>query len=337
MPFEQMPDNGSHWCELSRRDFLIRTAATASAASLLGGGYGKLLAADEGEGRERRAERAKVVQVRSERAVGVRGVHEDLLVDMLDTLLSRLTGTTSAGEAWRTILRPDDVVALKFNRSGADSLATTETMMRALVRSLVAGGVGPERIVAVEAPPSLRQATDTVAPAEGWSADERDFGSGRDQLAAWLEQVTAIVNVPFLKNHNIAGITCCLKNLSHAVVKHPARFHGNGCSPYIGDIVALPEVREKLRLNIVNGLRVVFEGGPEAVEEYIWNAGILFGGFDPVAIDMIGLQILERTRRELGLARISEESGPPAYLEAAAARGLGTPKIYEIEMDKIKL
>ena len=61
-------------------------------------------------------------------------------------------------------------------------------------------------------------------------------GGPRDRLAGVLDQVTAIVNVPFLKTHNLAGMTCCLKNLSHALVKHPAQFHTGGCKE-VADIV----------------------------------------------------------------------------------------------------
>ena len=73
-----------------------------------------------------------------------------------------------------------------------------------------------------------------------------------------------MINVPFIKTHNIAGMTCGLKNLSHALVKHPAHYHANGCSPFIGDIVAADPIRKKLKLTIVDAFRVVFQGGPAA-------------------------------------------------------------------------
>ena len=319
---------------LSRRDFLVRTAVSAGVASLVGSGANKAFAA---EGAAQMPVYSRVVQIRSDRVIGTRGVHEDLLFDLLEILLRRVTGTDDAKAAWQSILKPDDVIALKFNRSGADGLGTTDPMMRALVRSLNQAGFEPSQIVAVEVSPAIRQETGTRVPASGWSETAHDFGSGRDRLAAWLDEVTAIVNVPFLKNHNIAGITCCLKNLSHALVKHPAQFHANGCSPYIGDIVALPEIRGKLRIHIVNVLRIVFDRGPDAFEDFIWDSGILLGGFDPVALDMIGLQILDRVRNALTLPRISEPDGPPAYLAAAADHGLGTAKLHKIYMDKVKL
>ena len=318
---------------VSRRDFLRQTAVSAGAVSLAAGGIDQVFAQSSPPA----PESPLVVQVRSDQIVTGRGIHEELLADLLEILLKNLTGRENPAEAWRSILKADDVVGLKFNRSGANGLATTDSMLRVLVKSLGQAGFDSSRIVAVEVSPAALEETATQAPVSTWSAKEYEFGSGKDRLAAWLDQVTAIINVPFLKTHNIAGMTCCLKNLSHALVKHPAQYHGNGCSPYIGDIVALPPIRRKLRLHLVNALRTVFDQGPEALEDFIWDAGILLGGFDPVAVDIIGLQLLDQTRMTLGLPPIARRNGALPYLEAAAQRGVGVSNAHEIKLTKIKL
>jgi uncharacterized protein (DUF362 family) len=163
---------------------------------------------------------------------------------------------------------------------------------------------------------------------------EVDFGSGRDRLSSLLQQVTALVNVPFLKTHNIAGITCGLKNLSHALVKHPARFHGNRCSPFIGDIVALPQIRDKLKLTVVNALRVVFDGGPEAADDLTHESGTILLSRDPVATDTVGLDTLHHIRNRLSLPYVDDGDGRIAYIEAAARRGLGCSDLYRIKLVK---
>lgn len=310
---------------------------TAGAASLVAGGAGRAW----GEGTERghdgeAAPRSRVVRIKSDFLFDDRGVHEDLLFELVGSLLKRITHEENVSDAWRSLLKPTDTIALKFNQSGAAGLGTADPMLRVLVRSLVEAGFKTSQLVAVEATPAMRQETETVAPSTRWSDETVDFGSGQDHLAGWLDDVTAIVNVPFLKHHNIAGMTCCLKNLSHAVVKHPAQYHANGCSPYIGDIVALPQVRGKLRLNIVDALRVVFDGGPDASEDFIWDAGILLGGVDPLAIDLVGLRILDEVRVAVGLPKIAA-AGPPAYLEAAGDRGLGASKLHLIDLEQVSL
>jgi len=318
---------------LSRRQFIVRSALTAGAVSLAGNArvapaVPPTPAPDQ--------PLPDVVQAVSDDVLMPQKLHEGVLLDLLHLLLERLTHKPPA-EAWRTLLRNDDVIALKFNRSGADGLGTVDAMLRTLVQSLVDAGFDRNQLVAVEVSPSIRAETGTRAPRSGWSSAEVDFGSGRDQLAAWLDEVTAIINVPFLKTHNIAGITGCLKNLSHAVIKHPAQFHDHGCSPYIGDIVALPAVRSKLRLHLVNALRIVFDKGPRAAEECIWDAGMLLGGLDPVALDVVGLQVVDHVRATLNLPRIAGSNGPPAYLAAAANAGLGTNQLHRIRVHKVRL
>jgi len=333
LPTEESHDGPSPNGGLSRRDFLVRSALVAGTASIAGRTPAVLASQPSQPPPEQLPD---VVQVRSNEVVTLRGLHEGVLLDMLNLLLRQLTNRPPA-DAWRTILHPDDVIGLKFNSSGADGLGTTDSLMRVLVQSLTDAGFVPERMIAVEVSAAIRAETRTLAPIEGWNERVLDFGSGTDQLAAWLDRVTAIINVPFLKTHNIAGMTACLKNLSHALVKHPAQFHANACSPYIGDIVALPAIRSKLRLHLVNALRVVFDGGPSAVEECIWDAGVLLGGKDPVALDCVGLQLIDRVRMALNLPPISGPEGPPAYLAAAADRGLGTDRLHVIRVHKAEI
>lgn len=322
---------------LSRRAFLAGTTAAAGMALRTGL---SVLAGQTPEPTTRDAEDAAnptgpvVVEARSENVVDGRAVHQSLLREMLDWCLGTLTKTSGSREAWRRLLKPDDVVGLKFNSSGAEEIGTTPAMAEALVASLVDAGWATGNIVLIEAPDSTYDELKVTRPAPGWAAEEVDFGSGRDRLASVLGQVTALVNVPFLKTHNLAGITACLKNLSHAMVKHPARYHANHCSPYIGDIVALPQIRNKLRIHIINALRTVFDGGPEARDDLIWQSGTLLAGFDPVGVDTVGLELLNCTRRKLRLGYVDENRARVAYLDAAAKRGLGCALLYEVRQVK---
>jgi len=248
---------------------------------------------------------SRVVAVHSPHIVDGARVHARRLREMLARTLTKLTDTRAVEDAWRTILKPDDVVCLKFNGSAQSLLGTTEPFAEALIESLVAAGISPDRIVCVEAPPSVRAKYGTTDPVSGFASTATDFGSGSDELASVLDQVTAIVSVPFLKTHNIAGMTCALKNLSHGLVKHPARYHANGCSPYITDIVSLPHIRKKLRLCLVNALRIIFDKGPEGSAETVSDEGMVFAAFDPVAADAHGLTILNEVRRSRQLSPVA--------------------------------
>lgn len=284
------------------------------------------------------APRSRVVQVDSPHVLSNPLVHRNLLAEMLDTLLREVTQQPSSKQAWRSLLRDDDdVIALKFNRSGRDVIGTSPWMLAALVHSLTNAGFEPKQMVCIEAPGRPDLEFGSSPPIPGYDETPTDFHSGADQLAGVLRQVTAIINIPFLKTHNIAGMTCGLKNLSHALVKHPARYHANNCSPYIADIVALPQIRGKLRLTIVDALRVMVEGGPDGTGDHLTDAGILLASTDPVAADAIGLLTLNDRRRLRGLPPLAAAPARIPYLAHAHQIGLGIAELHGIELRRCPL
>ena len=110
-------------------------------------------------------------------------------------------------------------------------------------------------------------------------------------------------------------------------MRHPARYHSNGCSPYVGQVIGSQEVSARLKLSVVNAVRLVVNHGPDAREEDIIGYGGLLLGFDPVAVDNVGLSILAMERRRLGLPA----TPPVRYLESAAQMGLGRWRAADID------
>ncbi len=303
---------------LSRREFLARAAVSAGTALTT-------LHADSAAdiSQVRLPAHSTVHEFHLENVLRTARVHPAMLREMFDTALRTAAGAQTEGRAWRRWLRDDDLILIKFNGVGAAQMVTSEELARTIVDSLERNGFSPERIMLLEAPPGLAQKLRTLPPPAGWSATVHDFGSGSDQFRACLEAATAVVNVPLLKTHNLAGFTCSLKNLSHGLVRHPARYHANGCSPYIGDIVAAPPIRSKLRLNVVNALRVLYDGGPEVRPQNLHPAETLIFGDDPVAVDAVALDLLNSVRRLKSLALIGSPGAPVPYLAAAQQRGMG--------------
>jgi len=317
---------------LTRRGFLAGAGTVAAAGLAAPGFLSRCLGQTPADTpTDPAGDMSTVVGVRSDHVARGRIVHPGLLRDMLRIGLKAVTGHTNEKEAWHSILSPDDVIGLKFNQSGAAGLGTTPPMAETLVSSLTDSGWNSGRIVLIEVPYELNEKLGTIPPRRDWLPGEVSFGDAQDRLSGLLAQVTAIVNVPFLKQHNIAGMTGCLKNLSHALVKHPARFHGNKCSPYVGDIVALPQIRDKLRLHVVNALRIVTDKGPDARDSYIVDQNEILLGLDPVAVDSIGLEILNRVRLKQGMGKIEDHQGEVAHLPAAGARGLGRHERHQID------
>jgi hypothetical protein len=265
-----------------------------------------------------------VADVRAREVVADTVIHETLLLEMIEEAVRLATGTSSAGEAWNKLIKPDDVVGIKFNQIGAETIRTTGPFTGRLVESLKLAGFAPDRIILIEVPTRLTQELKTRPCPLGFSGGKVSFGSGEDELAAVLEEVTVLVNVPFLKTHNIAQMTGCLKNLSHALVRRPKLCHDHGCTPFVGDILALPQIRPKMRIHIVNALRAVFEGGPLPSADALWTHSGILVSTDPVAADQIAIEILNAERSRRGLPVIGDRDGHVPHVRAAAERGLGT-------------
>lgn len=264
------------------------------------------------------APRSRVVEIASEKVLTGSKPEPVALTEMLHRALLALVRAPRPADVWRRVLGDARRIVLKFNSVGAGVIATNDVFAAVLVRDLAEAGYEPAKLALIEAPDGLAARLRTREPAGGWG-DAIAVGDQREQLAAWLLEADALINVPLLKTHQLAGMSGCCKNLSHAVIRRPARYHANGCSPSVGQIVGSPEVSSRLKLNVMNALRIVADGGPDATEAGVFSAGSVLLGSDPVAVDSVGLGLLRVTRRRLALP----ETLPVRYLDAAAADGVG--------------
>lgn len=324
----------------SRREFLKRSLALATAASV--SGASRLLGQVVPEGAARPLANepphlSLVVHVASERVLPVRVIQPALLKDCLVQGLCALTGKADVRDAWHALLQPDDVILVKFNQAGAVLLGTSEAMAAELVQSLTAAGWAPEQLILLEVDRSPSALRKTRLGDTRWQGAEVRFATcGQDAFIAALDQATAIVNVPFLKTHHLATMTGCLKNLSHGLIRHPSRFHGGGCDPAIGEIVASDPIRSKLRLNITNALRVVFDRGPDAREDQTHPCGTLLLSTDPVACDAVGHGLLNEVRSLHNLGPLLPQARLPRSLATAVRLGLGRADAELIDVRRLE-
>jgi hypothetical protein len=262
--------------------------------------------------------RSRVVDVRSDKVLNASVPDPLVLGELLDQGLCYLTGAATPEPAWRAVLGTARRIVVKLNSVGADVIGTTDAMVRVLVERIKQAGYDSSQIALVEAPQHLTKILATRKPPRGWGSPAI-VGGNAEPLAAYLLEADAVINVPFLKTHQIAGMSASLKNLSHALIRHPGRYHDNACSPYVGQVVGAQEVSSRLKLNVVNALRMVVNNGPDAREEDIVAYGGLLLGFDPVAVDTVGLELLAIERRRLGVrGRLDVR-----YLPAAGEAGVG--------------
>lgn len=313
----------------SRRQF-FRLGAAAMGALAVGSAIGDDLDPPIFDGGpwwiERFPERSRVVDAHCPRLLRGTTVDPFFLQQTVNSSVMTLTGAADPEAAWRKILGDAERIVLKFNSVGATSLRINDPLAVALVRELRQAGYDPAKVALVEASAHLQSELGTAVTPQGWSGRIR-FGSHEEELAAYVSWADAIIDVPLLKTHQIAGMSCSLINLSHAVIRRPALYHADKCSPFVAQIVSQKEIRDRLKLCMVNALRIVVDRGPDAKPNDIAVSSRLLVAFDPVAVDSVGLSLLSGERRSRGL---STEIDVP-YLIAAEQLGLGRANSSLIE------
>ncbi len=275
-------------------------------------------------------QKSLVLDVHGDFAVRGTKVHLASVRRMFNTGVKKLAQMDDLASAWRYFIHDDDVVALTFTKVGGRAMGTNKTVAAALLQSLYLAGFKPENFMLVGLEDLPEEARGTRPCRYGWQKEKLDFDSDQDYLAGWLEDVTAIINIPSLMDDNIIGLRGAMANLSWPMIKSPAKLykymsqkHGTSGDPFTAEIYALPQIRGKVRLHIFNALRILYYGGPEVKQTYVFEHGSLIFSTDPVAIDRVGLELIHRTRREETLPANVDENITAPYLETAQAMGLG--------------
>jgi hypothetical protein len=173
--------------------------------------------------------------------------------------------------------------------------------------------------------------------------DPRDDRAYRSHLGKFITKtVNKIVGLPVLKDHGSAGVTGALKNMSHGSVNNVARSHStsdtNACNQFIPQVVSHPIIRQKFVLQIMDGIRGVFQGGPFAGDiKNTWEYNALLFATDPVALDHVEWRIIDEKRVAMKLPPVASSGKlaldplqlegfdvrQPQHIALAANLGLG--------------
>jgi uncharacterized Fe-S center protein len=150
-----------------------------------------------------------------------------------------------------------------------------------------------------------------------------------------LAPCTALINVRPVRTHWWSGIGGCIKNYI-MFVTNPSDHHTDACSP-LGSIWHLPIVKGKTRLNILLALTPLFHGrGPHHYDpRYVWQYKGFFVSFDPVAIDTMGLRLIQAKRLQYFGKEIALETPPKHIVVADKKYNLGTSDPKQIEFVKL--
>lgn len=321
----------------------------------------------------------RVVEIADSQAIVSNRVSQPAIRRMLDKALCELTGATDIREAWSKFIEPKDVVGIKINPSGAPACCSSPEIVREIVSGLQSVGVPLQNIhvydryayeIDVGSYQTLVPLGVRVVGVEERKLDASGYDSNvyceanffgewetRSYMASIVSSVfTKIINVPTMKDHSAAGVTGCLKNLGYGTFNNVDRSHRRPFSftdPLIGVMCSVEPLRSKAVLNIMDGMRMLWHGGPLSQNpKFIFPAGILMVGTDPVAMDTIELEKIEAKRRKEGAPSVwsrdptslTEDGGEfyenatknlyyrqPHHIAAAGKLGLGVSDLKQIE------
>jgi hypothetical protein len=278
------------------------------------------------------APRARVVVVQDPDATEAFRPRPEKIQSLVQRAITNLTAKPTVSEAWRSLVSTQDVVGIKvFSLPGPNS-GTRPAVVAAVVEGLLAAGLPAKNIVVWDQQTAdlrlagyfelgnrygIRVAGSAQAgydpntfydtPLLGnlvWGDLEfgkKGDGIGRKSFVSKLvsQELTKIINVTPLLNHNLAGVSGNLYSLALGSVDNIVRFESDTdrMASAVPEIYALPALSDHVVLNIVDALVCQYEGGERGLLHYSATLNELRFSLDPVALDVLSVQELDRQRR----------------------------------------
>ncbi|HUI85087.1 MAG TPA: DUF362 domain-containing protein [Candidatus Binatia bacterium] len=332
----------------TRREFL-RTCVAGAAVLGASGALEFIESAEQGAA----IAKPKVIIARDAMLRGSgSSVDSQRMVKLLDQSMQALFDGDRPAEPWKKLVRPGDRVGLKVNALGGRAFSSNLQLVEAVCERLQEAGIRAQDIVIWDRDTEeLERAGFHIAAGGnrvqcfgtdqvGYEDDLVTYGSVGSRLSKILTRnCDILINLPVLKDHDGAGVSMALKNM-YGVIHNPNKYHPNGCNPYIADVNMLPDIRARMRLTICDATTATYEGGPGYKPQYSWRPSALLAARDPVALDYVGWQMIERKRAEKGLKTLQADKRDPLYIATAADAqhrlGIDDPKritLIELQAD----
>lgn len=342
----------------TRRQVLRSLAAGALAASPLGrltaipadspsSVSDGALPATEADAAAGASPRAFVYRARREGILGSGGRPDPALLSAaLGGVVARAAGEESPVEGLRRLFRPSDVVGIKVNCIAGKGLSSHPDLVLLLAGWLQEAGLPARNILIWDRTDrELRGAGYAInrsasglrvfGTEKDYESRPRTWASGQSHFARFLvEDLTALLNVGVIKDHNLAGAAPGLKNW-YGAIDSPHRFHDNGCHPHVARLAAHPLISQKLRLTVLDGLTAQCHGGPMRDPSWTWRYEGILASTDPVAADAVGVRIIEERRAQQGLRPLGKENRPPLAIAEAGRLGLGQAEPARIIVEDV--
>ncbi len=267
---------------------------------------------------------------------------------MVDRAICGLAGVSDPGRAWAKYLSATDRVGIKINCLGTRPSSSMKEIVYAIADSIRDFGVADANIVIFDMFASnmmggrFNQRTNrrkmrVLAHKEGqYQKPWIKAGPAKARFSEILQWTTAIINVPPIKDHDLAGVTCTMKNMTFGTVEKPHLNH-HCVNEAIAHLWATEQIRSRVRVNIVDGSTILYEGGPKRNLKAMVPHECLYATTDPVAMDTIAGQLIEEQRAANRMRTLAAVGRPPKFLKLAEELGLGIADPTRIRLETIEL
>lgn len=341
---------------LTRREFVEKSAKTVAAGVLLTSGAARAAKA---------LPKSKVVEVTAKAVSKGRKINAKKVREMVREGMATLTGEK---EPFKKLFSPKDRVGLKINCLGRPRIFTHHEVINAFAEELKAAGVKPENIVVwdrfqehmqdcgfkmkprgpgvlVRATESYRGDNDCLDDTDPYiCTKDRAGGREDDSTASRISRIfrhdcNKHINLAILKDHGLAGVTLCLKNIAFGVCDNNRRFHGpQHINPFISELCAKEGVMDRFALHVIDGLEGCYDQGPcPGSQDPIFPYNTIWFARDPVALDTLGARVIESQRKRAGLRSLKRSGRHPDHIRMASRLGLGVADPAMMNVEKISI
>ena len=268
------------------------------------------------------------------------------LADALGSSIARSLGEERPADAFRKTFRPNDVVGIKLNTIAGKGMSPHPELVLLIAKWLKDAGVPARNIL-------IWDRTDRELQRAGFTlnrtgSDVRVLGTNDDYdwtprewgpngscfARVLVQEITALINVGVLKDHELAGVALGMKNW-YGVIQNPNKCHEDGCHPYVAHLSAYPLIHDKLRLTVIDGITGQCNAGPAHSPKWAWPYQGILASTDPVALDTVGMKVINDRRKEVGIGSLADEKRAPKWLPEAARLGLGEADLGRIRVEDV--
>jgi len=312
--------------------------------------------------------RARIVQVDHPGATVDYLAQPEVVQDMVRRGMLQWTGKADLKAAWLSVVSPSDVVGLKvFSAPGVNS-GTRPAVVEAVVQGLLLAGIPATNIIVwdkllldlrlagftdlqtkyhIRLAGSLESGFDesvryTNSLLGTLIAGDLDFDlhgttSGRYSYVSKLvtSNMTKIISIAPLLNHNLAGVCGHLYSPSMGSVDNTGRFEvaAGRLAVAVPEIYAMRAVGDKVVLNITDALICQYQGEETSMLHYSTELHQIWISKDPVALDTMAIDELDRERQAKG---ILPQNNNRDLFQNAVLLQLGVADPAKIKLELVK-